>query len=65
MKLRFGDYSKRKIAVANTIKIITQTPKFWNWHNYVKSHFQFYKAVFIIQNHAKKCFFWRKFWRKI
>jgi hypothetical protein len=34
-----------------------------NWRNYVKSHFQSYKAVFITQNHAKRCF-WHKFWRK-
>ncbi len=41
---------------ANPINISMPTSKFWSWHNYDKSLFQSYKAVFITQNYAKRHF---------
>jgi hypothetical protein len=45
---------KLRNSGANPINIITPMPKFWSWHNYDKSLFQSYKALFINQNYAKR-----------
>jgi hypothetical protein len=55
LKKKCGFLAKLRNTGANPI-YMGPMQKFWSWQNYDKSLFQFYKAVFITQNYAKRHF---------
>jgi hypothetical protein len=47
---------RKKVIWSQSYKYSYPNAKILAWHNYDKSLFQFYKAVFITQNHAERHF---------